>query len=170
MQVCQTLMMLKVTRAMHRCLSIAVYRNWINSLGVSPFVHHLYSDLADGLVIFQLYDIVKPGVVNWTRVKTQFHRLRVMMEKIGKTFSHRTCTLQTLGVLLQVDLSLNNLRRTVDPVWCDADARVGARVIAYTNSFSRMHHTHHLLSSFTLLFQSSGHRMCCHLTNYELLR
>jgi len=62
---------------------MTVYRNWMNSMGVSPFVHHLYSDLADGLIIFQLYDIIKPGVVNWTRVKKEFHRMRMMMEKIG---------------------------------------------------------------------------------------
>jgi plastin-3 len=30
------------------------YRNWMNSLGVSPYVNWLYSDLTDGLVIFQV--------------------------------------------------------------------------------------------------------------------
>lgn len=30
------------------------YRNWMNSLGVDPFAHHLYADLADGLIIFQV--------------------------------------------------------------------------------------------------------------------
>jgi len=59
-----------------------MYRNWMNSMGVSPFVHHLYNDLTDGLIIFQLYDIIKPGMVDWSRVKKEFHRLRVMMEKI----------------------------------------------------------------------------------------
>lgn len=44
------------------------YRNWMNSLGVAPHVNWLYSDLADGLVIFQLYDVIKPGIVNWSRV------------------------------------------------------------------------------------------------------
>ena len=44
------------------------YRNWMNSLGVAPYVNWLYSDLADGLVIFQLYDVIKPGIVNWKRV------------------------------------------------------------------------------------------------------
>ncbi|CAG0882715.1 unnamed protein product [Cyprideis torosa] len=29
------------------------YRNWMNSLGVSPHVNWLYSDLADGIIIFQ---------------------------------------------------------------------------------------------------------------------
>ena len=43
-------------------------RNWMNSLGVSPYVNWMYSDLADGLIIFQLYDIIKPGVVTWPKV------------------------------------------------------------------------------------------------------
>lgn len=70
---------------MSRMNMFAVYRNWMNSLGVSPFVHHLYSDLTDGLVIFQLYNIIKPGIVDWSRVKKEFHHMRMMMEKIGTT-------------------------------------------------------------------------------------
>ena len=30
------------------------YRNWMNSMGVAPYVNWLYSDLADGLIIFQV--------------------------------------------------------------------------------------------------------------------
>lgn len=48
------------------------YRNWMNSMGVSPHVNWLYSDLTDGLVIFQLYDIIKPGIVNWKKVYIHF--------------------------------------------------------------------------------------------------
>lgn len=44
------------------------YRNWMNSMGVKPFVNYIYEDLSNGLVIFQLYDIIKPGIVNWKRV------------------------------------------------------------------------------------------------------
>ena len=40
----------------------------MNSMGVAPHVNWLYSDLADGLVIFQLYDIIRPGIVDWSRV------------------------------------------------------------------------------------------------------
>ncbi|CAG7726586.1 unnamed protein product [Allacma fusca] len=58
------------------------YRNWMNSMGVSPHVHWLYSDLADGLVIFQLYDIIKPGIVDWNRVHRKFSKLRKFMEKL----------------------------------------------------------------------------------------
>ncbi|KAK2718773.1 hypothetical protein QYM36_005945, partial [Artemia franciscana] len=58
------------------------YRNWMNSMGVSPHVNWLYSDLADGLVIFQLYDIIRPGIVNWPRVHKKFSKLRKFMEKL----------------------------------------------------------------------------------------
>jgi len=47
------------------------FRNWMNSLGVKPRVNYLYSDLYDGLIIFQLMDFIQPGIVDWKkRVKT----------------------------------------------------------------------------------------------------
>ncbi|KAG9510996.1 Plastin-3 [Fragariocoptes setiger] len=58
------------------------WRNWINSLGVSPFVNRLYSDLSDGLVLIQLFDIVKPGIVQWSRVHRTFSRLKAFMERL----------------------------------------------------------------------------------------
>lgn len=54
----------------------------MNSMGVNPHVNWLYSDLADGLVIFQLFDIIKPGSVNWNRVHRKFSPLRKFMEKL----------------------------------------------------------------------------------------
>ncbi|MCL4144989.1 UNVERIFIED_CONTAM: hypothetical protein GTU68_061355 [Idotea baltica] len=56
------------------------YRNWMNSMGVNPHVNWLYSDLADGIIIFQLYDIIRPGIVDWKRVK--FSKLKKFMEKL----------------------------------------------------------------------------------------
>lgn len=58
------------------------YRNWMNSMGVSPHINWLYSDLADGLAIFQLFDIIKPGIVNWPKVHKRFSPLRRFMEKL----------------------------------------------------------------------------------------
>lgn len=55
----------------------------MNSMGVSPYVNHIYSDLTDGLIIFQLYDIIKPGIVDWKRVVEKFNKMRMLMEKIG---------------------------------------------------------------------------------------
>ncbi|XP_060807504.1 plastin-2 [Amyelois transitella] len=58
------------------------YRNWMNSMGVAPHVNWLYSDLTDGLVIFQLYDIIRPGIVDWKKVHRQFSKLRKFMERL----------------------------------------------------------------------------------------
>eukprot|EP01112_Ceratiomyxa_fruticulosa_P020761 TRINITY_DN7167_c0_g1_i1.p1 TRINITY_DN7167_c0_g1~~TRINITY_DN7167_c0_g1_i1.p1 ORF type:complete len:614 (+),score=141.52 TRINITY_DN7167_c0_g1_i1:270-2111(+) len=44
------------------------FRNWMNSLGVEPFVNHLYEDLRDGLVFIQLFEKVQPGIVDQKRV------------------------------------------------------------------------------------------------------
>uniref|UniRef100_A0A4W6FYR6 Plastin-3 n=1 Tax=Lates calcarifer TaxID=8187 RepID=A0A4W6FYR6_LATCA len=38
------------------------FRNWMNSLGVSPHVHHIYGDLQDAMVILQLYEKIKVKV------------------------------------------------------------------------------------------------------------
>ncbi|XP_040055551.1 plastin-1 [Gasterosteus aculeatus] len=43
------------------------FRNWMNSLGVSPHVNHLYWDLCDGLIIMQLYEKVNVPV-DWKKV------------------------------------------------------------------------------------------------------
>jgi len=55
------------------------FRNWMNSLGVDPFVNNLYLDLRDGLVLIQLFNKVQPGIVDDKRVnwnpKTNFNRI-----------------------------------------------------------------------------------------------
>ncbi|KAL5007401.1 hypothetical protein ScPMuIL_016207 [Solemya velum] len=58
------------------------YRNWMNSLGVNPFISYLYNDLNSGVVIFQLYDFIRPGVVDWNRVTQKFTKMRKVFEKI----------------------------------------------------------------------------------------
>ncbi|OCT80914.1 plastin-1 [Xenopus laevis] len=58
------------------------FRNWMNSLGVNPYVNHLYSDMSDALVIFQLYDRTRI-TVDWGRVnKPPFSALGGHMRKI----------------------------------------------------------------------------------------
>lgn len=54
----------------------------MNSMGVKPHVNWLYSDLADGIIIFQLFDIIQPGIVNWKKVHQKFTPLRKFMEKL----------------------------------------------------------------------------------------
>ena len=58
------------------------YRNWMNSMGVQPYVNWLYSDLADGLVILQLFDIIKPNSVDWAKVHKNFSRMKKFMEQL----------------------------------------------------------------------------------------
>jgi len=43
------------------------FRNWMNSLGVDPFVNNLYEDLRDGMVLLQLFDKIQPGIVDWNK-------------------------------------------------------------------------------------------------------
>uniref|UniRef100_A0A8B9GJJ6 PLSI protein n=1 Tax=Amazona collaria TaxID=241587 RepID=A0A8B9GJJ6_9PSIT len=58
------------------------FRNWMNSLGVSPYVNHLYSDLSDALIIFQLYDMTRV-LVDWNRInKPPYPLLGGNMKKI----------------------------------------------------------------------------------------
>lgn len=57
-------------------------RNWINSMGVQPYVNWLYSDLDDGLIIFQLYDIIKKDIVDWKKVHKKFNKMKKFMEQI----------------------------------------------------------------------------------------
>ncbi|XP_061774134.1 plastin-2 isoform X1 [Nerophis ophidion] len=58
------------------------FRNWMNSLGVNPRVNHLYSDIDDALVIFQLYQKIKVPV-DWDRVnKPPYPKLGSNMRKL----------------------------------------------------------------------------------------
>ncbi|TRY80405.1 hypothetical protein TCAL_07747 [Tigriopus californicus] len=52
-----------------------MYRNWMNSLGVNPYVNYLYGDLYDGLIMFQIYEIIQPGIVDWKRVTRKFSKI-----------------------------------------------------------------------------------------------
>lgn len=57
------------------------YRNWMNSMGVSPIVNNLYSNLNDGLVLLQLIDIIRPSTVEWKRVTTKFDPKKEIFQK-----------------------------------------------------------------------------------------
>ncbi|KAG9494232.1 hypothetical protein GDO78_001864 [Eleutherodactylus coqui] len=57
------------------------FRNWMNSLGVNPYVNHMYSDLNDSLVFFQLFDQTRVPI-DWGRVnKPPFSALGGHMKK-----------------------------------------------------------------------------------------
>ncbi|XP_031572293.1 plastin-2-like [Actinia tenebrosa] len=74
------------------------YRNWMNSLGVDPFVTWLYTDLYDGQVLFQLYDSIKTGMVDWDRVCT-----REDCKKLGGNMKK----IQNCNYCLELGKSLN---------------------------------------------------------------
>ncbi|KAG8144685.1 hypothetical protein E2320_013151 [Naja naja] len=58
------------------------FRNWMNSLGVSPHVNHLYGDLQDALVILQLYEKIKVPV-DWSKVnRPPYPKLGANMKKL----------------------------------------------------------------------------------------
>ena len=66
-----------------------MFRNWINSLGVSPTVNHLYYDLYDGLVIFQLMDTIRPGIVDWdNRVVTRERMSKIRAKRFQETLGN----------------------------------------------------------------------------------
>merc|ERR1712154_84089 len=58
-----------------------MFRNWMNSLGVRPHVNHLYSDLYNGLIIFQLMDYIKPGIVDWEKRVIREEKMSKMLSK-----------------------------------------------------------------------------------------
>ncbi|XP_046874171.1 plastin-1 [Hypomesus transpacificus] len=58
------------------------FRNWMNSLGVSPRVNRLYCDLCDALVILQLYEKVNVPV-DWKKVnRPPYPALGTNMKKL----------------------------------------------------------------------------------------
>jgi len=65
-----------------------MYRNWMNSLGVQPRVNYLYSDLYNGLVIFQLMDFIKPGIVDWKRVKTEEKQSKMAAKRLQEVLGN----------------------------------------------------------------------------------
>ncbi|THD25658.1 L-plastin [Fasciola hepatica] len=59
------------------------YRNWMNSLGVRPFVSYLDIDLSNGLVLLQLIDIIQPGTVDWSQVVQKFDPMKRLFQEQG---------------------------------------------------------------------------------------
>jgi plastin-3 len=59
------------------------YRNFINSFGIEPYVNYLYSDLCDGLVILQLYDVIRPNTVDWAKVYKTFSTIKERFQKLN---------------------------------------------------------------------------------------
>ncbi|VDM22102.1 unnamed protein product [Hydatigera taeniaeformis] len=56
------------------------YRNWMNSMGVAPFVRDLSSDLRSGLIFLQLLDVLEPGTVAWKKIVRVFDPKRQIFQ------------------------------------------------------------------------------------------
>ncbi|CAH8525257.1 unnamed protein product [Dicrocoelium dendriticum] len=59
------------------------YKNWMNSLGVRPFVSFIDMDLSNGLVLLQLIDIIRPGTVDWSKVVHNFDPMKRLFQEQG---------------------------------------------------------------------------------------
>lgn len=59
-------------------------------MGLRTVVHNLYGDLFSGTVIFKLYDLIKSGSVDWTRVNSLFSTTpaKANFQYLGKLDSH----------------------------------------------------------------------------------
>ncbi|KAB1283316.1 Plastin-1 [Camelus dromedarius] len=97
------------------------FRNWMNSLGVNPYINHLYSDLADALVIFQLYEMIRVPV-NWSHVnRPPYPALGGNMKKIENCnyaveLGKNEAKFSLVGIAGQ-DLNEGNSTLTLALVW-----------------------------------------------------
>jgi hypothetical protein len=97
------------------------YRNWMNSLGVKPFVYRLYQDLSDGTVLLQLFDKVFPGSVDWSKVnQPPFKKMGAQMKKLENCNYAiqvaRDCKLSVVGIGGE-DIQTENKTLTLAVVW-----------------------------------------------------
>jgi len=102
-----------------------MFRNWMNSLGVKPYVNYLYGDLYNGLVIFQLFDFIQPGIVDWKKRVTQEGQFSKMQAKANTQVLLNCCYAVELGkkmnfVLVGIegnDIMQGNKMLTLALVW-----------------------------------------------------
>merc|ERR1719495_1058085 len=76
------------TMAIEETREEKMFRNWMNSLGVSPTVNYLYSDLYNGLIIFQLMDFIRPGIVDWKKVKTVEQQSKMAAKRLQEVLGN----------------------------------------------------------------------------------
>ncbi|CAN9498518.1 unnamed protein product [Ophioblennius macclurei] len=97
------------------------FRNWMNSLGVNPRVNHLYMDIDDALVIFQLYEKIKVPV-DWDRVnKPPYPKLGYNMKKLENCnyaveLGKKEAKFSLVGIAGQ-DLNVGNRTLTLALLW-----------------------------------------------------
>uniref|UniRef100_A0A8C3AS67 Lymphocyte cytosolic protein 1 (L-plastin) n=1 Tax=Cyclopterus lumpus TaxID=8103 RepID=A0A8C3AS67_CYCLU len=97
------------------------FRNWMNSLGVNPRVNHLYIDIDDALVIFQLYEKINVPV-DWDKVnKPPYSKLGSNMKKLENCnyaveLGKKEAKFSLVGIAGQ-DLNAGNRTLTLALLW-----------------------------------------------------
>ncbi|KAF2075329.1 hypothetical protein CYY_003358 [Polysphondylium violaceum] len=129
------------------------FRNWMNSLGVDPFVNHLYEGVCDGLALIQLFDKIYPGLVDHKRVNyPPYKAMGAEMKKIencnyavelGKNVKYSLVGIDgknvydknktpVLSILWQ--LMRGNLLAILNSLSKDGKPIADAEILAWTNS------------------------------------
>ncbi len=68
-------------------------RNWINSLGVKPQVHHLFSDLSDGIALAQLFEQVRNTLHDALLFIVTCVEKRCLCDILQEVYYHNLCVL-----------------------------------------------------------------------------
>jgi len=94
------------------------FRNWMNSMGVDPFVNNLYEDLRDGLILLQLFDKIEPGVVDWTKVnqKKPLNKFKQVENCNYAIVLGKQLKFSLVGIAGQ-DINAGNKKLTLALVW-----------------------------------------------------
>jgi len=94
------------------------FRNWMNSMGVDPFVNHLFEDLRDGIILLQLLDKIQPGIVNWGKVNTKppLNKYKQMENCNYALTLAKTLKFSLVGIGGE-DINAGNKKLTLAVVW-----------------------------------------------------
>nr|CAB3263404.1 plastin-2-like [Phallusia mammillata] len=97
------------------------FRNWMNSLGVSPRVNKLDRDVQDGLVLLKLYGYIKEDTVNWDKVnKPPYPKMGSTMKKLENCNYALTCAKDLKFKIIGIggeDINTGNKNLILAVVW-----------------------------------------------------
>lgn len=123
---------------------------WLNSLGVDPFVHNLYEDLKDGVVLLQAIDKIHHGSVEWKRVnsKAPISRFKAVENTnyavvLGKSFKYSLVGIQgaditdgvkKLTLALVWQLMRDNVIQILQTLSSDGTPITEEKMVAWANA------------------------------------
>jgi hypothetical protein len=94
------------------------FRNWMNSLGVDPYVNNIYEDLRDGIILLQILDKISPGIVDWSKANTK-HPLNKFKQVENCNYAlalGKQLKFSLVGIGGQ-DINAGNKKLTLSEVW-----------------------------------------------------